>query len=66
MILKKFEFKEYMEAEKHQLGIIRKFSRPFTDGIWKYERTLRKYEYYLNRRTSFGICKTIYKLLFHY
>ena len=43
------DLKEYLIADKKQLGITRRFPRPFTDEIWKYEITLRKYEYWMNR-----------------
>ena len=49
MISSRKDLKEYLLADKKQLGIIRKFPRPFTDEIWKYEITLRKYEYWMNR-----------------
>jgi len=49
MIHSKAELKEYLECDKKQLGITRSFPRPFLDDIWKYEITLRKYEYWLNK-----------------
>lgn len=49
MISSRKDLKEYLLADKKQLGITRKFPRPFTDEIWKYEITLRKYEYWMNR-----------------
>ena len=41
----KKDLKEYMEADRKQLGVNRKYPRPFTDEIWRYEIYLRKYEY---------------------
>lgn len=44
MIKTKKDLKEYMEADRKQLGVNRKYPRPFTDEIWRYEIYLRKYE----------------------
>lgn len=49
MILNKNDLKEYLLADKKQLGITRRFPRPFTDEIWKFEIILRKYEYWENQ-----------------
>lgn len=49
MIRTKADLKDYMKADKKQLGISRPFPRPFTDEIWKFEITLRKYEYWQNQ-----------------
>ena len=38
----------YLDADKFALGINRRFPRPFVDSIWKFERTLRYYEYHKN------------------
>lgn len=39
----------YLDADKFALGIKnRRFPRPFIDSIWKYQRTLRFYEYHKN------------------
>ena len=38
----------YLDADKFALGINRRFPRPFMDSIWKYQRTLRFYEYHKN------------------
>ena len=50
MIRSKADLKEYLLADKKQLGITRNFPRPFADEIWKYEIVLRKYEYWMNRK----------------
>ena len=38
----------YLDADKFALGINRRFPRPFLDSIWKYQRTLRFYEFHKN------------------
>ena len=38
----------YSDADKFALGMNRRFPRPFMDSIWRYERTLRYYEYHKN------------------
>lgn len=48
MIKDKFTLKLYLDADKFALGINRRFPRPFKDSIWRYERTLRYYEYHKN------------------
>ena len=45
MIETKKDLNEYLICDKKQLGITRRFPRPFTDEIWKFEIALRKYEY---------------------
>ena len=52
MIQDKNDLKEYLAADKKQLGITRRYPRPFTDEIWKYEIVLRKYEYWLNQQSG--------------
>ena len=68
MINSKADLREYLAQDKIQLGITRKYPRPFTDEIWKYEIILRKYEYWLNVSKSYlvkkiGMC--FYKLKWH-
>jgi len=48
MIDSKKKLQMYLDADKFALGINRRFPRPFMDSIWKYERTLRYYEYHKN------------------
>ena len=48
MITNKKTLQLYLDADKFALGINRRFSRPFLDSIWRYERTLRYYEYHKN------------------
>ena len=50
MIDNRRKLKEYLNEDKRQLGIQRKRPRLFTDEIWKYEITLRKYEYWYNKK----------------
>lgn len=50
MIKSNTDLKEYLAADKRQLGITRRFPRPFADEIWKYEIILRKYEYWMNHK----------------
>lgn len=66
MIKTREELKEYMRCDKEQLGIKRRWPRPFSDEIWKYERMLRKYEFWTNQKgvLSCGV-KFVYKCLFH-
>ena len=66
MIKTKEDLTEYLIWDKQQLGIERKFPRPFTDEIWKYEIALRKYEYWYNQKSVLAkiICM-IYKLRWH-
>ena len=66
MILNKKDLKEYLLADKKQLGITRRFPRPFADEIWKFEIILRKYEYWVNQHR--GVKKLMvqfYKMLHH-
>lgn len=66
MILSKKDLKEYMAQDKQMLGIHRRFPRPFTDEIWKYEILLRKYEYWLNQHWILAsIPKMHYKFWLH-
>ena len=48
MITDKKTLQLYLDADKFALGINRRFPRPFLDSIWRYERTLRYYEYHKN------------------
>ena len=48
MIYSKKDYNEYLQSDKLALGITRKRPKFFADEIWKFERALRKYEYYHN------------------
>ena len=52
MINNKLEYKQFLEADKKAL-FIEKRTLGITDVIWKYERLLRKTEYYHNCRKDF-------------
>ena len=66
MIKTKDDLKEYLEQDKIQLGINRKYPRPFTDEIWKYEIILRKYEYWYNQATLVSkVMRSYYKMKLH-
>lgn len=63
MIVDKNSLKEYLKADKEALGIKCKFVPLFGKEIWKFEISLRYYEFYLNRggKTSnnlLEICKS--------
>ena len=64
MIINKALLQLYLDADKFALGINRRFPRPFLDSIWKYQRTLRFYEYHRNvgnklRRYIYSLLLTI-------
>ena len=64
MIKDKQTLQLYLDADKFALGINRRFPRPFMDSIWRYERTLRYYEYHKNvgnklRRFIYSLLLTI-------
>ena len=64
MIINKQTLQLYLDADKFALGINRRFPRPFVDSIWKFERTLRYYEYHKNvgnkiRRYFYSLLLTI-------
>lgn len=61
MIKDKQTLQLYLDADKFALGINRRFPRPFVDSIWKFERTLRYYEYHKNIGNK--IRRYIYSLL---
>lgn len=66
MIITKQDLNEYIKQDKTQLGITHNHPRPFTDEIWKYEITLRKYEYWINQTSKIAeIMSFIYKVIFH-
>lgn len=65
MIKTKADLKEYLAADKRQLGITHSIPYPFGDEIWKYEIILRKYEYWLNRESIAARFMRIYYKLRH-
>lgn len=63
MITNKEEYKTYLEHDRIALGETRAYPLPF-DVIWRFERLLRKAEYYRNcHRTPFG---KLYAYWLHY
>lgn len=66
MIKNKADLDRYMLEDKRQLGISRKFPRPFTDEIWKYEINLRKYEYWLNSSGFISRIMCLFRKLRHH
>ena len=52
MITDKETLKEYLEADKKALGVTQNRPRLFGQELWKYQISLRKYEYYLNRHAG--------------
>lgn len=66
MIKNKKDLKEFLDADKKQLGIKRRYPKPFTDEIWRYEIILRKYEYWFNKNSVLAkFMKTLYRLYHH-
>ncbi|MEK5382449.1 serine acetyltransferase [Niallia sp. FSL W8-0635] len=53
MIKNKSDYKKYLMADKKALNIKSRFPRPIVDDIWRFERILRKLEYYLNCKKGF-------------
>lgn len=66
MIETKKDLNEYLICDKKQLGITRRFPRPFRDEIWKFEIALRKYEYWYNQKSAWAkVISPFYKLIWH-
>jgi len=66
LIQNKRDLQDFLKADKMQLGIARKFPRPLTDDIWKYEINLRKYEYWLNSKSVISRLVVIYYKMKHH
>ena len=64
MIVDKKSLNEYLKKDKFALGKTYNSPKIFSDEIWKYQITLRKYEYYLNTKSNF-ILLLYYKLKHH-
>ena len=55
MIKSKEDYYYYLEADKIALGITKKRPSLFLDEVWRFERLLRKVEYYKNcKQSAFG------------
>jgi serine O-acetyltransferase len=52
MISSKSDYTFYLEKDKEALEITRKFPLPFRDEVWKFERLMRKIEYYQNCKSK--------------
>lgn len=50
MIRSRRDLRFFLEADRLSLGRTRKRPKLFGDDIWKYQRALRRYEYWLNVR----------------
>ena len=54
MIKNKLDLKEYLCEDKRALGIKRRSVPIFGLEIWKFERSLRYFEYYSNVKIKIG------------
>ena len=63
MIKSKSDYIYFLEQDRKSLGIKRKKPKIVGDYIWKYERLLRKCEYYYN--TQKKVRYTLFKLFFN-
>ena len=52
MIQSKIDYLYYLETDRMALGIERRWPNIFIDEIWKFERLLRKIEYFINCKDS--------------
>ncbi len=52
MISSKADYLFYLAADQKSLRITRRSPKILGDSIWKFQRTLRKYEYYTNCKTK--------------
>lgn len=48
MITNRAELKEYLAADKKNLGYTKRWPRIFADYVWKFQISLRYYEYFKN------------------
>lgn len=62
MITSKEDYNYYLEADRLALGIARRRPLLFFDEVWRFERLLRKVEYYKNCKKS-ALWKPYYYLL---
>lgn len=53
MIKSKSDYYRFLQADKEALNIHRVYPRPLVDDIWRFQRLLRKLEYYTNCKKSF-------------
>lgn len=59
------DLKYYMECNRKALGIKRKRPRLYTDEVWKFQRSLRRLEYFHNSGSFMILFKIIEKIRFH-
>jgi len=67
VITSKKDLKYYLEADRLSLGKTRKNPRLLGDEVWRFQRTLRKLEYYMNCKKSiiFRPVVAFYKLIYY-
>lgn len=65
MIQSKEDYKYYLECDRKSLCITRKRPRFYSDEIWKFQRCLRRQEYYTNCGGGNRILRIINKIKFH-
>ncbi|MCM3630341.1 serine acetyltransferase [Paenibacillus glycanilyticus] len=53
MIKSRDDYIKYLEADKAALNIKRRFMKPIVDDIWRFQKILRKLEYYNNCKSRF-------------
>lgn len=66
MIQSKADYKYYLECDKVALRYSIKRPRPFTDEIWKFQRTMRLLEYWLNCKKGTRFGRMLLKQLYIY
>lgn len=66
MIKSKEDYRKYLIADKNALGVKRKFPIVIIDDIWRFQRLLRKIEYYTNTKNKFIYKPYISLLKFRY
>lgn len=64
MITNRKELREYLETDRRALGITKTYPSLFGAEIWKFQRALRKYEYYNN--TNKKMRCMIWRFIHHY
>ena len=68
MITNRAELREYLEADRKNLGYTKRWPRIYGDEVWKFQIFLRYYEYFLNtpHRHVGVIRKWFTKFMFHH
>ena len=65
MIKSKEDYYYYLEADKIAIGITKKRPSLFLDEVWRFERLLRKVEYYKNCK-QFALWRPYYYILYFF